>query len=179
MPSSQNSSRNILILVIVCAFGALGSVLAVLYSTESASRLQFQITQRQLAQESDSAVQHFYQIQREQLELRLNELAMQEDLDELVLNNYRLRILQYSGEIETIHKRSLSNETETRMLEGRRNSLLHRARFCIAATLGFALSIGLAAMSLLTGGRGFLAVALLCSVAGTLSILNGFIPLWR
>jgi hypothetical protein len=123
-------------------------------------------------------LEHFYKIQKEQLELRLNELAIREDLDDLVLENYRLRIAEYASQVETVHKKSAQEESEARVYEVQRDRNLRRTRWLMAGAAGFVLVNVFVMLNVIAGGRGFMAAALLVLVIALAVSVNAFIPFW-
>ncbi|MFI5173871.1 MAG: DUF4337 family protein [Terriglobia bacterium] len=167
------------VLMVLCALGVLSNVLAGFHFIESAERAQTLASNRWIAFLSNFQLEHFYKIQKEQLELRLNELAIREDLDDLVRENYRLRIAEYATQMETVHKKSAQMENEAHAYELERDRSQRRTRWLMAGAAGFVLAITLLALQVLVGIRGFLAAAVILLIAALAICANAFISFWR
>lgn len=166
------------LLMVLCALGVLGALLAGLHFLSLAEGDQNRANSRWATSLSDFHLEHFYKIQKEQLELRLNELAIREGLDDLVLENYRLRIAEYANRVETVHKKSAQEESEARVYEVQRDRNLRRTRWLMAGAVGFVLVIVFVMLNVIAGGRGFMAAALLVLVITLAISVNAFIPFW-
>ncbi|MGB7620993.1 MAG: DUF4337 family protein [Terriglobia bacterium] len=167
------------VLMVLCALGVLSTILAGFHFIESAERAQTLASNRWIAFLSDFQLEHFYKIQKEQLELRLNELAIREDLDDLVRENYRLRIAEYAIQMETVHKKSAQMENEAHAYELERDRNQRRTRWLMAGAAGFVLAITLLALQVLADIRGFLAAAVILLIAALAICANAFISFWR
>lgn len=167
------------LLMVFCTLGMLGALLGGLHCLGLAEGDQTQASSRWMTYLSDFHLEHFYKIQKEQLELRLNELAIHEDLDSLVLENYRLRIAEYARQIETVHKKGAQEENEAHGYEVQRDRQLQRTRWLMAGAAGFVLVIALLMLNVVSGGRGFMVGALLLLVTSLAVCGNAFVTLWR
>jgi Domain of unknown function (DUF4337) len=167
------------VLIVFSALGVLSAVLAGLHFIEEAERTQNLAGSRWITFLSDFQLEHFYRIQKEQLELRLNELAIREDLDELVRENYRLRIAEYATQIEAVHRKSAQTENEALSYESQRDKSLRRVRWLMAGAAGFVLAITFLALAALAGIRGLMATAVVLLIATLAICANAFFTFWR
>lgn len=177
--TTQKSRRAEAVLVMLGSILLVSCVLSGFHYFQTGYNVQVQAARQWAASQSDFSVASFYKIQKEQLQLRLNELALQENLDEQVLQNYNLRIAQYSNDIESFEKTQAKLESEARTFEGRRDEALRHSQWFMAAAIGLALSIILAAMNLLAQGRGLLVFATLLLLASCAAIVNGVLLIWK
>jgi uncharacterized protein DUF4337 len=167
------------LLMILCALGMLSALLAGLHCLSLAEGAQTQATSRWVTYLSDFHLEHFYKIQKEQLELRLNELAIREDLDDLVRENYRLRIAEYANQAETVHRKGAQEENEAHAYEEQHDRNLRRTRWLMVGAAGFVLVITFLTLHVLAGGKGFMVAAMLLLVASMAVCANAFSPLWK
>ena len=179
MRSTGSSHTGPALLMILCVLGMLGTLLAGLHCLSLAESAQTQATGRWVVYWSDFHLEHFYKIQKEQLQLRLNELAIREDLDNLVLENYRLRIAEYAGQVETAHKKSVQEDDEAHGYEAQRDRNLRRSRWLMSGAAGFVLVLACLMLHVLAGGKGFMVAALLLVVISLAVCGNAFLQLWR
>lgn len=178
-PRVSRSSGAMAVLIILSAFGALFAVLGGLRFFKSVIDAQTEATKLWTSSASESSVEQFYQIQKQQLELRLNELALEENLDDLVLDNYKLRISQYSAEIDTHQKKKLEFEKDAQNWEQQRDKASRRFRSFFLSAVGFVFAILIAALRFSVSFKGILLVSLLLTLGSLGVFLNALILFWR
>ncbi|MDD5544185.1 MAG: DUF4337 family protein [Acidobacteriia bacterium] len=168
-------ARAALALEVLCCLLALFTVLGSFYFNQKVQTLAALIEQKTVAAETGSAVQHIYKIQKDQLELRLNELAIDEKSDEDVLGNYKMRIAQYGTDVDRLAAEHQQAEAEIAALETRHLNALRRYQWLLGATAAFLMSILLTAWNLQTGRASVLAAALSLSVIALTLTMNGLL----
>ncbi len=131
------------------------------------------------AEQSQFGVENFYHIQKEQLQLRLNELAMQKNLDDQVRDDYNLRIDQYTGKISSLQHEQTRLHAEIGSLELARNLFFRRSRWLLAGAVAFALALLTAILDLVIDNRALVVFSLLLVLAAVAIVVNGFYVFWK
>lgn len=122
--------------------------------------------------------ENLYRIQKEQLELRLNELAVLNDNDNHILEIYKIRIAAYSKEMDAAGNARNRTENEARRWEtNSRRAGLH-SRHLLVAALMFALVIVLALWTSAAGRKLFWAATLLSTAVALWEFMNAFLLRW-
>lgn len=167
------------VLMGICALGILSTLLANFQYLRWAEEAQVRANSQWIRSVSDFNLEHFYKIQKEQLELRLNELAVRDDLDDLVRENYRLRMTEYAAQIDAVHRRSVEAESEARTAGAQCDQGLWRARWLMAGAIGFTLAFLLLALNMIMEIRGLFPAALVMLMAAIAICLNGILSFWK
>ncbi len=179
--SQEVSSKkwSIVFLISVCAIGVMLSVLGALQLIQRTSAFNEDLSNRQWEAQAQSSLSHFYQVQKEQLQLRLNELAFEEKLDDQVVQNYTLRINQYTNEIAGLEKKQTEFEEESHALESRRDRQSRLARWLLGGAMALTLTLLAIVMGSAIGSR-ILAVLAWLLFLGTVAMESfGLLVYWR
>lgn len=123
--------------------------------------------------------ENFYKIQKEQLELRLNELAFQEKIDPHVLEIYKLRIADYGREMDAATADLSRIGSEARSWEERRARAQSQSRHFVFAAVILAFVFLVSIFTGLTESRLLLSLTLLLAVLAMAEFFNAFLLFWK
>lgn len=123
--------------------------------------------------------ENFYKIQKEQLELRLNELAFQEKTDEHVLEIYKLRIADYGKEMDAVSADLGRIGKETRSWEERRTRTQSQSRHFVFAAVLLAFVFLVSGFTWLTQSRLLLFLTFFLAALATAEFSDAFLLFWK